>query len=279
MNFNNIYLIRNLLFVIYSAWILNVLNVVDYINFNRQILNLFLIFGIFLTIENKLKQANSKISLKSIFFATLLNLFLVIRATAITNNSDKFAYFILPILLFSYLLFNSQFFKLNSFKNSFFLASLYPIFGFLSTPLAYATIPLTTTITWLFLSSIGFQFSLYNSNQIIFNNKGIFVDLGCSGTGMMIFSLTTSIIYYLINPLRKRKYVWITFIINTIVPYFINIFRLSILAIAILIMDNQTIFNFFHVSYGSFLFNVFSTIVSSEVYKFFLVKDKGSLNV
>ena len=263
-----------LLYSIYFLWSLNFFSLVKFIE-SQRVLNILILLGIFLLIDHTFKKNYLKPSFNSLFISSILNLLIVIRSVWVTNYDDKFPYIVGMLLLISFLLLNCRITDLALFNKTFALAAIYPVYGVIYTPLSYLLIPNISFLTWLIMWMTGFETRIININQIIIENKGISVDLGCSGVEAIFFSLTITLIYLFYVPIKSKSRVFLVISINTIIPIILNILRIVILGFSVLKFNNFYIFDFFHDSYGSYLFILISSIFASENYQFFLAKEKN----
>lgn len=247
-------------------------------SFNLQSYSLLLWLGIFLSIEDDLALLNptsNKFLRIGSFTFILISL---VRSIYILSSNDFFVYFFLPILIFFISLMNKGLKNLYKLKNIIIISSFLPIyklFDFLMAPFLKLVV---SKISVLILNLIPrIQFTSIG-NQLFFGNKIIEISDGCSGSEQILFTITVTIIYLLIYPILEKKNIFLVLTYSFITGFIINLVRIIILSLITIFTTDKSIilnllFDFFHNSYGSFVFILFSIGLSSELYFKLLTKE------
>ena len=234
-----------------------------------QLLNLLLSLGIVSLLEDRNKKIKGFKRYKNFkrFFGVSLFIMTLVRSFFLTTYEDKFYYFLLPIGIFSILLFLFEWEDKNLYKNIVIISFLLPlrrVFVFL---LDFLLLPVTKYLTWLILFSIGKE-PILIGKSIFINKAELIINDACLGADNLFFVACTIYIYLIIFKLRSSKNLKLITLITILVPITINVFRNVLLAITVSIESNyrDDLFNFFHDSYGSLLFSLISVSIVSRVY-------------
>ncbi len=234
-----------------------------------QLLNLLLSLGIVSLLEDRNKKIKGFKRYKNFkrFFGVSLFIMTLVRSFFLTTYEDKFYYFLLPIGIFSILLFLFEWEDKNLYKNIVIISFLLPLrraFVFL---LDFLLLPVTKYLTWLILFSIGKE-PILIGKSIFINKAELIINDACLGADNLFFVICAVYIYMIIFKLRSSKNLKIITLITILVPITINVFRNVLLAITVSIESNyrDDLFNFFHDSYGSLLFSLISVSIVSRVY-------------
>ena len=123
---------------------------------------------------------------------------------------DNFIFLLLPSLLLIFALVSNHIENISYHFRPILISFLFPISKILFIPLSIIITPLSTLITWLVLNAFGFS-SLLNGQEIYYNTPGIYVTFSCSGTGQILFSLSTMIILNIFFLYIARGYFWFKF--------------------------------------------------------------------
>ena len=234
-----------------------------------QLLKLLLSFGIVLLLEDRNKKIEGfkKYDNFTRFFGVSLFVMTFARSFFLTTYEDKFYYFLLPIGISSILLVLFKWKDINLYKNICIISLLLPIrraFFFL---LNLLLLPVTKYLTWIILFSIGKEPILIG--QSIFINKAeLIIGEACLGSDNLFFVICTIYIYFIIFKLKSNENLKLITAITIFVPVTINVFRNVLLALIVSTESNHRddMFNFFHDSFGSFLFSLISLSNVSKAY-------------
>ncbi len=233
-----------------------------------QSLNILLSTCIFEYFRNKKLDIKKRVSLFEITLSLFILFFTLYRSFLVYSIDDKFIYFVFPLLLISLIIFNFSLKNLFLCYKAVFLTFLLPIKELLFIPLSILLTPLSTVITWFVLNLLGFD--AYTKGQEIFiGSGGVDITFSCSGSEQIIFSISSMFALSLLIPFKKVSIFYFQLIISFFITYFVNIFRLCILAVFVdsYQSNNFSIFDFFHGSNGSLLFALISTVLCCEIYK------------
>lgn len=233
-----------------------------------QLLNTLLSIGIFFDIEdrNQIFDIRKKINITT-FMGLVLFLITIIRSFTLTNVEDKYYYFLLPLGIISISLIGNRYLGNKFFRNIIFISLLLPlrrIFFFVANPILLF---ITKYLTWLLLFCLGSEPNLIGRSIFIGGSELVISD-GCGGSDNLYFALNAVVIYTIIFSLRRNIHQLFILLITIIIPITINVIRNASLALIITFEDayRDRLFNFFHDSYGSLIFNLFSLLIISCVY-------------
>ena len=234
-----------------------------------------IILGIFLYFQNRIIKPR-QINKLALSFSFTLILLVIIKSFFVVSEEDLFIYFSTPILLFSMIII------LKGFKNFFYCFDILTITSLLVLrPIVIKTIniflvPITSIVTWFNLNFLGIEFNL--TDNILYQNKsGIIIEDGCSGASSIVYCLTIALIISTIFFIDKFTYKFIFYLISIIIGFVENVIRLSILAYLASINNERsiTLFNFFHYSFGSWIFPLLSTLLI--IYLYILILESKDL--
>ncbi|MBO8242364.1 archaeosortase/exosortase family protein [Prochlorococcus marinus XMU1410] len=231
-----------------------------------QLLSGLLSVGIYFDIEDKDLNIQSFRS-KSFVFGIFLLAICIFRSFYLITPLDKYYYLLLPFGISSISLLGKQVKKNNSFRNIIFLSFLLPsrrLFFYLFNPILLF---LTKYLTYVFLLCLGTN-PILEGRSIFINRSELIISTGCGGTDNMFFVICSVIIYLLTLKLRNPFNLKIVYFLMFFVPLLTNVIRNALLAIFINLETNNkdVLFYFFHDSYGSLIFSLFSVLILSFIY-------------
>ena len=240
-----------------------------------QCMNLLLSISIFEYLRNN----KLKIKKKTNFFDILLSLFIIFTTLFRTYwtfvYDDKFIFFVLTLLLISFLILNYSFKNILLNVRAIFMASLFPIYQLLFIPLSIILTPISTAVTWFILNIFGFK--AYTIGQEVYvGNGAVDITFGCSGSEQIIFTVYAMLVLNFLIPFRKTNIFYMQILLSCLITFFVNILRLCILAVFVHTYQSNdfSIFDFFHGPKGSLIFTFLSTLLSCEVYKKLYLMDE-----
>jgi exosortase/archaeosortase family protein len=228
---------------------------------DTQVLNLLLWFGCVIALEDRMQDLWPRPSRASFWVGSLLLLIMLLRGDWTTNTQDRFVYLMLPLSTVALALLNRPFHALRIFRVPLVIAFLLPITRVFFSTHAVIT-PVTTVLTWLTLTTMGFSPIMSKAN-IFMGNSGVEIAGNCTGIDQIVFTLSVALIFLMVFPLSRWPHRWLVLGVAVFSALIVNVMRISLLTwLVSLPNDSGTwAFEFFHDSVGGLLFSLISVSV------------------
>lgn len=253
-----------LLFIIFlNIYILYKFKISDF----DQILNLIISYGVFSFYSKNNNKNRENLNFFKISSSFILFSMILYRSLWL-HIGDNFIYLFFPGLYLSLFIIYSPIKNVINNYKPFLISLILPITKGLFIPLSIIFSPLSAFFTWLLLNTFGFASAL-KGQEIFYNNTGINVTFGCSGSGQILFSLSAMIILNFCFPLRNKKILALQLFIAFLLTFSANIIRLFLLALFAYTAnsDGFSIFNYLHAGSGGLIFGFLSMLISCESFK------------
>ncbi len=115
---------------------------------------------------------------------------------------------------------------------------------------------------------LGFKVSI-EANHLYFPSGGIVINDACAGVANLFYLLKVSIIFLILFPLSKRKYIVIVPLVALALAFIMNLFRVGLLAV--LAPNNPQAFEYWHEGTGSLVFT-FTVVVTFGSFYLYLLR-------
>lgn len=233
---------------------------------DTQVLNLLLWFGCLIALEDRLPELWPRPSRASLLVGSVLLTLTLLRGDFTTTGQDRFFYLLLPLLVLGLALLNRPFRGLRLFIVPLVISLLLPL-----TRVLFSThpviIPLTTVLTWITLTGLGFA-PVINGAQITLSNGAVEVGGNCTGIDQIIFTLSVALIFLMVFPLRRWRHRWLVLAAAVVAAVLVNVVRITILALLVNLPAESGMpgFTFFHDSMGGLLFSIVSVAAMGWCY-------------
>ena len=234
----------------------------------NQVLNLLLWLGIWIALEDQGPGLWPRPSRASAFAGSLLLVLTLLRSSLITNNQDRFAYLVLPLLAIGLALLNRPPGQWRHFCKPLVIALLLPLSRLITNGFVPAfLIPVTAKLTWALLYALGFSASL-DGVEVQLGSGGVLVATGCSGIEQLIFTVSMVVIFLLVFPLERMVHRSLVIAASIFFGVLVNGVRIALLAYCTSWPDRAGMpaFTFLHDSYGSLLFSLVAVSIVGWIY-------------
>lgn len=233
----------------------------------NHILNAMISFGVFNHYKERNFLVDKDINKSQIILSFCLLIASLYRAYWL-HITDNFIYLLFPSLILSFSLISNHINSQNFSIRPILISLLFPISKILFIPFSIIITPFSTFFTWVALNTSGFS-SFLNGQQIFYSSPGVDVTFSCSGSGQILFCLSSMIILNTYFPLKNRRLFLIQLFISFLFTFSTNILRLGLLTIYSYTFDSIgfSIFRYLHGGTGGLFFSFFSMLLSCESYK------------